>query len=198
MSETDDKNIVLTQEQLDNIVKGAVDKALEERAKDKEPEKNIVDDAKQKLAEEQAAKNNNAEMESAIKFNMNIEKFVKDNEKVLPSEAKKIIETIGGRNFGSESEKANNTRKAIIDSFIQLQANIDVLPASQKEAVERYKNLTEEEKVKQSSRFWGIVDVGTTNKVLMRKAEQQRGDSSGNADDFEKRFLEQGKIFRKG
>lgn len=198
----ENETITITQEQLDNIVKGAVEKALEAHnppeKKEEEKKENIVDDAKKRLETEKKAQEENTELETAIKFNMNIDKFIADNEKILPEEAKKIIEEINSKNFSGEREKANNTRKAIIDSFIQVEDNIKILPASQKELVEKYKKLTEDEKVKQSVKYWGIVDVGIGNKILMRKAEQQRGGSEGAPDEFEKRWLAQGEKLRKG
>lgn len=198
----ENETITITQEQLDNIVKGAVEKALEAHnppeKKEEEKKENIVDDAKKRLETEKKAQEENTELETAIKFNMNIDKFITDNEKILPEEAKKIIEEINSKNFSGEREKANNTRKAIIDSFIQVEDNIKILPASQKELVEKYKKLTEDEKVKQSVKYWGIVDVGIGNKILMRKADQQRGGSEGAPDEFEKRWLAQGEKLRKG
>ena len=198
----ENETITITQEQLDNIVKGAIEKALETRTppekKEEEKKENIVDDAKKRLESERKAKEENNELETAIKFNMNIDKFISDNEKILPEESKKIIEEINTKNFSGEKEKADNTRKAIIDSFIQIEDNIKILPASQKELVEKYKKLTEDEKVKQSTKFWGIVDVGIGNKILMRKAEQQRGGSESAPDEFEKRWLAQGEKLRKG
>lgn len=197
-NEQQTSTITITQEQLDNIVAGAVEKALENKSKETKQEESIVDDAKKMLEKERQTQEVNAELESAIKFNMEIGTFIKNNEKILPEEAQKIVETINAKNFSGEKEKANNTRKALIDSFIQVEDNIKILPASQKELVEKYKRLTEDEKVKQSTKYWGIVDVGIGNKVLMRKAEQQRGGSETTPDEFEKRWLQQGEKLRKG
>lgn len=191
----ENEEVKITNEQLENIVKGVVEKTLE--SKETKKEGNIVDEAKKGLKEEADSKRERSELENAIKFNMNIAKFVEDNDKVLPAEAKKIIETVNGKSYSSEEDKANDFRKALIESFIEKQENIDVLPSSQKEQVEAFKSLTEDEKAKQSSKFWGIVDVGAAQKVMLRRADQKNNAGSGDMDSFEKRWLAQGEKFRK-
>ncbi len=193
MSET----VTLTQEQLDSIVAGSINKYIEaqKESEKKEQEKEIKqvsEEAKEKLEAEKEEQASRAELEQAIKFNMDIKKFVDDNAAILPPESKKILETIDGKKYASEKDKANEVRKGLIDSFIALKDNIDILPATQKAQVEKYKNLTEDEKLKQAPYFWGIVDVGTNNKVLMRRANQQN-QAGGSDDAFEKRFLETAK-----
>lgn len=198
--------ISLTQEQLDNIVAGAGQKAIEayiaSQEKDK-PEKEkpetIVNEAKSKLNQEQQAAADRADIESAIKFNMNIDKFVTDNQALLPAEAKKILETVNGKSYSSEKSKADELRKSLIDSFIQVQANIDALPQSQKDQVNIYKALTEDEKVRQSTKFWGVVDVGISQKMLTKKANElaKAGNGGGDSGAFEQRFLELGNRFLK-
>lgn len=189
----------LTQEQINNIVAGAVNKTLEGLNKEKPFEKTINEEAKNKVKEEEAANNDREDLESSIKFNMGISKFVEDNEALLPKEAKKIIETINAKTYKSEKKKADEVRKSLIDSFIEVQENIDILPASQKEALSRYKSLTEDEKLKQSSSFWGIVDVGINHKMLTKKASQlsKTGEETGNVGAFEQRFIDLGKKYLK-
>lgn len=205
MADETPAQVSMTQEQLDAIIAGAGQKAIDaylakqkadEEAKSKE---NIVNEAQKKLTDEKKTAEERADIESAIKFNMNIDKFVSDNSALLPAEAKKILETVNGKSYSSEKSKADELRKSLIESFIQVQGNIDALPQSQKEQVANYKALTEDEKVRQSTKYWGIVDVGISQKMLTKKASElaKAGGTGGDTSAFQQRFLDLGNRFLK-
>ena len=163
---------------------------------DKEDPKgdNIVDEAKQRYKKDNDAKELNANLAQAIKFNLSIDSFIKDNEAILPKEAKALLDTVNTKAYSTDVEKANVLRKGLIDQFIELKENFDILPNSLKDKANRYKALTDDEKAKQSSQFWDIVEIGATHKVLIRKAEQlsKNGGQVQKSEftDFEKRVFE--------
>lgn len=173
-----------------------------EDAKDKEPKgDNIVDEAKEAYRKEAEAKELNASLANAIKFNMSIDGFIKDNEAILPKEARALFDTVNNKVYSTDVEKANVLRKGLIEQFIELKENFDILPSSLKDKANRFKALTDDEKVKQSGQFWDIVEIGASQKVLIRKAEQfnkQGGqEQKSEFSDFEKRVLEKARNIKK-
>ena len=165
-----------------------------EDPKDKEPKgDNIVDEAKEAYRKEAEAKELNASLANAIKFNMSVDGFIKDNEAILPKEARALFDTVNNKVYSTDVEKANVLRKGLIEQFIELKENFDILPSSLKEKANRFKALTDDEKVKQSGKFWDIVEIGASQKVLIRKAEQfkkQGGqEQKSEFSEFEKRVL---------
>lgn len=165
-----------------------------EDPKDKEPKgDNIVDEAKEAYRKEAEAKELNASLANAIKFNMSVDGFIKDNEAILPKEARTLFDTVNNKVYSTDVEKANVLRKGLIEQFIELKENFDILPSSLKDKANRFKALTDDERVKQSGKFWDIVEIGASQKVLIRKAEQfkkQGGqEQKSEFSEFEKRVL---------
>lgn len=182
--------VTLTKEQFEALV-----------GKKEEKKESIADEAIKRLENEKKEKEETAEIEDAIKFNLSISEFVSKNKNILPDETENIIKTAEERNFKNSSEKANAIRKGIIEAFVKYKGNVEKLPQSIQAEVARFNSFTEREKEAQSKRFWSIVEVGAEYKILSRKAEQlQNNGGHGAAENsaFEQRFLEQGKIFRKG
>lgn len=184
--------ITLTREQFE---------ALIGKKEEKVEDENIADVARRKIDAEKAEKEESAEIEDAVKFNLSISDFVEKNKNILPEETAAIIKTANERNYKNSTEKANAIRKGIIDAFIKYKENIEKLPASMKSEVARFESFTEKEKEAQSKRFWSIVEVGAEYKILSRKAEQLQnngGISTAENSAFEQRFLDLGKKFQKG
>lgn len=182
--------VTLTKEQFEALV-----------GKKEEKKESIADEAIKRLEHEKKEKEETAEIEDAIKFNLSISEFVSKNKNILPDETENIIKTAEEKNFKNSSEKANAIRKGIIEAFIKYKENVEKLPQSIQAEVARFNSFTEREKEAQSKRFWSIVEVGAEYKILSRKAEQlQNNGGYGAAENsaFEQRFLDQGKIFRKG
>lgn len=182
--------VTLTKEQFEALV-----------GKKEEKKESIADEAIKRLENEKKEKEETAEIEDAIKFNLSISEFVSKNKNILPDETENIIKTAEERNFKNSSEKANAIRKGIIEAFVKYKENVEKLPQSIQAEVARFNSFTEREKEAQSKRFWSIVEVGAEYKILSRKAEQlQNNGGYGAAENsaFEQRFLDQGKIFRKG
>ena len=182
--------VTLTKEQFEALV-----------GKKEEKKESIADEAIKRLENEKKEKEETAEIEDAIKFNLSISEFVSKNKNILPDETENIIKTAEERNFKNSSEKANAIRKGIIEAFVKYKENVEKLPQSIQAEVARFNSFTEREKEAQSKRFWSIVEVGAEYKILSRKAEQlQNNGGHGAAENsaFEQRVLEQGKIFRKG
>lgn len=162
----------------DEAAKTIAQKAKEDLEAEKA--KSIIDQAKDAVASQKAVGESLAKSEESIKFNLSVTDFVKKNETLLPEEAGAILATISSKKFNDESEKANTTRKNLLDSFLALKDNIDVMTASMQTRAAFYKSLAESDKEKRSSEFWDLAEVGIALKQGARKAEALKKINGGN------------------
>lgn len=172
--------MALEQEDLDKIrqmiveenakAKGAGDGKGDGDGKKSDGNNNNDDVAKIK-AEAEAKKNAEESLKSAIAFNLSCDSFIESNKKFIPEGVATVFKAYASRNFGSEEEKADNYRKVILDEVFGDQKNIDVLPESMKNEIARYKELPESDKIKQSGKYFVVVDTFLTIKKGMAQKE---------------------------
>lgn len=190
--------MALTEEQEQMILENmeAFKEFLSKQGEKEEKKENILDRAEQAHKEQIESQNNQSEMESAIKFNIGLDAFVENFKAVLPETTKAIIAEVNKKNYTTEVVKANTIRASLIEAFIAIKQNLDILPQTMKEKAMRFNSLTEDEKQKQSSLFWDVVEVGATHRQLMGKAQALQKANGTNADGGESahraRFLSLG------
>lgn len=164
--------------------------------KNEEEQKGLLIEAKKNLETQNNQSEEQAKMEKALRFDMSIAKFAEDYKEVLPASIKSIIETANGKTYGSAVAKADEVRKAIIDAFIEVQANIDGLPETMKQKARDYKALAEDAKKSKSGSFWEIVEVGAEmTKARNRANAISKANGSGNGGEenaFRQKFLSLG------
>ncbi len=99
---------------------------------------------KAKLLRDQNAtdKNKQADLEKAITFSVTAKDWVKQNESLLPKEITEILAAADKDSFDSPVHKSNAIKAGIVKEFFSLQANMDLLTASHKNAVADYLKLT--------------------------------------------------------
>jgi len=93
-------------------------------------------------------------VEKALKFNFSIEEFVKTNTDLLPSEIPEILKAAQRETYDSEVEKASAIKTGVVQSFFEVQANLDLLTTNQKKAWEDYGKLTVSGKEKRVSEIY--------------------------------------------
>ena len=147
------------------------------------------DDVAKIKADADAKKNAEERLKSAIAFNIGRDSFIESNKKFIPEGVATVFKAYASRNFGSEEEKADNYRKVILDEIFGDQKNIDVLPESMKSEIARYKELPESDKIKQSGKYFVVVDTFLTIKKGMAQKEfngNGENASSAYSDRFDK------------
>lgn len=161
-----------------------------------EEEKDLLKEAKKNLETKSNQDEEQSKMEKALRFDLSISKFAEDFKDVLPSSIKSIIETANGKTYGSAVAKADEIRKAIIDAFVEVQANVDGLPETMKQKARDYKALTEDAKKSKSGSFWEIVEVGAEMQKAKNRANAiSKANGSGNGGEenaFRQKFLSLG------
>lgn len=129
------------------------------------------DDVAKIKADAEAKKTAEEQLKSAIAFNLSCDSFIESNKKFIPEGVATVFKAYASRNFGSEEEKANNYRKVILDEVFGDQKNIDVLPESMKNEIARFKSLPEADKIKESGKYFVVVDTFLTIKKGMAQKE---------------------------
>lgn len=135
------------------------------------PDGNDDDDVAKIKAEAEAKKTAEEQLKNAIAFNLSRDSFIESNKKFIPEGVATVFKAYASRNFGSEIEQADNYRKVILDEIFGDQKNIDVLPESMKSEIARYKSLPESDKIKQSGKYFVVVDTFLTIKKGMAQKE---------------------------
>lgn len=148
--------------------------------KDKDKDKDLNEKAR--LAKEENEKNQakTKELETALKFNLGVADFVKNNKDILPTEVEDILKEAEKEKYDSAFEKASAVKAGMIKSFFSVQANLDLLTTSHKSQIDDYFKLTKngrEEKAAQI--FENIFEPALEMVKRVKKAEELGKTSSG-------------------
>lgn len=152
--------------------------------------------ARQAIAKDKAVAQGEATLSASIKFNMGIEKFVKDNKAFLPEEAQKMLELANKTKFSTETIKANEIRSGLIKAFCEKERFIANLPQAVKDKVALFKSLAEDEKARRSSEFWEIVEIGIDLETKIKRANS-KNKAFSNDDAYSSKWKSAGAIFKK-
>jgi len=164
-------------------------------------DKNLLEEAKKNVETKNNEENAQADIEKALSFNMRIAEFADKYKDILPASAKSVVDVANGKTYTSAISKANEIRKAIIQSYLEVQANIDCLPEGMKAKANAFKNLTEDAKIANSGQYWEIVEVGAELQASKKRAEavnRANGNNDNGQDNaFRARFLSLGDKYKR-
>lgn len=93
-------------------------------------------------------KNNNSQkrLESALKFTLGANEWLKTNASLLPKTVEGIFVQAEKENYGNAIEKDSAIKAGVLSEFFAIQANLDLLTESQKIALADFKALTKNDK----------------------------------------------------
>jgi hypothetical protein len=149
----------------------------------KEPELKDQVDAKHKEKEREA------DLESALKFNLTAKDFVKTHASLLPKDAPDYLEAAEKENYDSQVEKSNAVKIGIMQSFFDVQENLDLLTASQKNQIEEFQKLTKNGKQARARfLFDNIFEPTLENLKRIKKAEELAKGPQRSTDEVQKRY----------
>jgi len=158
--------------------------------KDKE-DPSLVEKAAKERERADAEASKSKRLESAIKFDLNSEKFLKDHANLLPSEVKDLFTQAGKENYADAIEKDAAIKSGMIQSFFSVQANVDLLTAGQKSQLDDYLKLTKTGKQEKAQSVYEMIFEPAFEMLKrVKKAEAlQKGHGSGDDDDYKKRLI---------
>jgi len=166
-----------------------------------EPKKDDDDlQAKAKKEKEEADKNSNnsKQIEGAIKFNLGVADFVKNNKDILPTEIETILKVAEKENYDTAAAKASAVKVGIVQSFFAIQSNMDTLTQAQKSQLEDFQKLTKNGKEDRAAHVYeNIFEPAIEMLKKLKKAEEvgkaRTGFSSGSSveNDYKERLIKQ-------
>jgi hypothetical protein len=174
------------------------EKADKEKADKEKAEKD--GDLNDKVSRERKAaedkKEETKKLEVALKFNMGLESFVKENSEILPSDIPEIVKAAEKEKYDTAIEKASAIRSAVMKSFFSVQAHVDLLTAAQKQTLEDWNKLTKNGREERSAFIYeNLFEPALEMHKKIKKAEElgksQSGFVSGNKvqDDYKQRLI---------
>ena len=184
------------------LTKQSESKADDKKEDTKEENKGLLDEAKRNMERQSNQEESQANIESAVAFNMNISAFADKYKDILPASTKSVIETAMGKTYASKIAQADEIRKAIIEAYLEVQANVESLPDSMKAKANAFKALTEDAKKQKSGQYWEIVEVGAELQNSKKRAEavnRANGNGNGSGEDnaFRAKFLSLGDKYKR-
>lgn len=179
-------------------------KADIEALKAPKPSPKPEDDLQAKAAKEkEESEKNNAnakKVENALKFNLSVANFVKENKDILTADIEGILKAAEKENYDTACNKANAVKVGMIGTFFSVQANMDLLTAAQKSQLEDFQKLTKNGKEEKAEHvFENIFEPAIEMLKKVKKAEElgkaKSGFSSDSSveNDYKQRLINQAK-----
>lgn len=134
-----------------------------------------ADEARKKAEHEEARQR----MQSAIKFNLGLSEFLKNNKDYLTKLSSGIVETLAKKQFSDEEVQARMAQSALLEDFFSQQENVDAAPEELKPRIMAFKALTSDEKEKQAGKFWDVLTLTVGAKKMAAQVAAAKRANSG-------------------
>lgn len=136
-----------------------------------------------------------ATLGTAIKFNMQARDWAKTNASLLPTTIASILDQADKVNYGDDIKKAAALKVGIFSEFFAQQANLELLTDTQKQALDDFKKLTQDEKHDRIAKIFDDVFEPTFLALKRIKKADQVAKGHGTPTDSEAAHREKMKAF---
>jgi hypothetical protein len=156
-------------------------------------DKSLVEKVEADNKAKEKALTDSKKLEAALTFNLTSDKFINEHKSILPKEIGDIFAAAEKEKYDSAIDKANATKAAIIQSFFNLQANVDLTTPAQKTAIEDYLKLTKKGKEEKAAEIFVNIFEPTLEMIKrIKKAEEVSKGKEGylDGDEMEKAYKE--------
>lgn len=161
-------------------------------------DKDLLDKARGDQADKDKRATETRATESAIKFDLESEKFLDTNKALLPAEVTEIFKAAKKETYSSAVEKAQALKSGIIQSFFALQANVELLTPGLKSALDDYLKLTKNVKQERAQQVYEQVFEPAFEMLKRIKRAEALGKGFGGSTDEETAYKEKlSKLSRK-
>lgn len=144
-----------------------------------------------KAADEKNKKTNDAKsMEAALRFSLGSKDWLKTNQSLLPKDIEGIFNAADKESYDSAVEKDAALKSGIVQSFFNVQANLDLLTPSQKSALEDFQKLTLNGKQEKAQHIYDTIFEPTFEMLKRITKAQQLNNGQKNQTDGEKALAE--------
>lgn len=119
-------------------------KIAEYEAKLKPPadDPDLLKKAKDQADADKKGKEYETNLERAIRFSHHAPEFIKTNQSLLPKNASDILSAADKETYSNAIEKDQAIKSGLIQSFFEVQSNVELLTAAQKIQLDDYLKLT--------------------------------------------------------
>lgn len=146
-------------------------------------DESLHDKAKKQREADDKASNNHKAIESALKFSLKSEEFLKTNQSLLPKDIGDIFKAADKENYASPIEKDGAIKAGLIQSFFSVQSNLDLLTQGQKIALDDYLKLTKNSKQDKAQQIYDSIFEPTFDQLRrLKKAEALAKGHGGGSD----------------
>lgn len=148
----------------------------------KEEDPDLLDKVKKEKKESDAKRSDTKRVESSLKFTMNLDAFMKENEDVLPSDYKLIVDKAKREKYDSAVDQASDLKSALVQEFFKVQSNLDLLTSAQRESLDDFLKLTKNGKEEKADFVYGhLFEPALQTLRNVKKAEEIGKARSGHA-----------------
>ncbi len=176
-----------------DALKQKPNKGKKSKAKEEEPppddsdedseddeDKGLLDKTKKSKQGDEDKKTETRRLENSIRFNMGAEDWFKTNKELLPSVIEDVLKESSKEKYDSAIDRSNAVRAAIIQSYFQVQANIDNITPSQRSAIDEFLKLTKNGREQRAeSIFENIFEPTLEMMKRVKKAEEISRSNNG-------------------
>lgn len=167
--------------------------ALEGKNKDKD--KSINEKVEDHNKDKERRDSDSKELESAVRFDLQSNEFLKNNASLLPKKVSDIFTVASKEKYDSPVEKAREIKAGIVEEFFKVQSNMDLLTPYQKGVVEDYLKLTKLGRIKDAQQIYQTIFEPTLEMLRgIKKAEQvnhtRNGFGDGSDEPYKQRLIE--------
>jgi hypothetical protein len=140
----------------------------------------LLTKAKKQTEEHSKASTDTKKIENALRFNLGVSDYVKNNKDLLPDDIEGILKVAEKENYDTANAKANAVKVGMISSFFSVQANVDALTSAQKVQLEDFLKLTKTGKEEKAEYiFENLFEPAIETFKKVRKAEELAKASQG-------------------
>lgn len=163
---------------------------LTTKEQDPKDDMDLVEKARLSREQNEGKAKHEKSLEAAITFNHSSKDFLKTNSTILPKTIEGVFTQAEKETYDSSIEKANAIKAGIVSEFFAVQANHDLLTASQKIELDEFLKLTKNGKQEKVESVYAMIFEPTLEMLKkIEKAKQLRIDPK-NQGDAEKAYVD--------
>jgi len=166
---------------------------LEGKGKDDNQDDNDLNEKARLEREAKDKKTNDSKaLESALRFSMGAEQWLKTNQGLLPKDVADIFEAANKETYDSAVEKDSAIKAGIIKSFFTVQSNLDLLTPAIKNQLEDYLKLTNTGRQEKARQIYDTIFEPAFEmlKRVKRAEALQKGHGDGSDDSYKSRLIQ--------
>lgn len=131
-------------------------------------------------------------METSIAFNMKAPDFLKANAGLLPKDVEEIFKQADKETYDDQTQKADAMKAGLVQSFFNVQENVDLLTPGQKAQLDEYLKLTKTGKQDKAQNIYEMIFEPALEMLKRTKkaAALNRGLGDGTDESYRDRLKE--------